>query len=94
MLSGHRGFVFDVREGQLQGRLNRWMGHYVLHPPLPSVGVVTARKGFASPLRALDWLSLDSKAVLSPLDLAVVACSYKTSCAMGLLRANFRICLR
>ena len=47
---------FDVREGQR--RLNRWMGHYVLHPPLPSVGVVPARKGFASPLRALDWLPL------------------------------------
>ena len=62
--------------------------------PFAKGGVVTARKGFASPLRALDWLSLDSKAVLSPLDLAVVACLYKTSCAMGLLRANFRISLR
>ncbi|MWT90631.1 hypothetical protein GP954_36930, partial [Escherichia coli] len=38
---------FDVREGQLQGRLNRWMAHFVHHPPLPSVGVGAARQGYA-----------------------------------------------
>lgn len=43
---------FDVREGQLQGRLNRWMAHFVHLPPLPSVGVVTARQGFASAAKA------------------------------------------
>lgn len=29
-----------------------------LLPPLPSVGVVSARQGFATPLRAPDWLPL------------------------------------
>lgn len=51
VLSGCLGLVFDVREGQLQGRLNRWMGHYVLHPPLPSVGSLQAVKSrYASAL--------------------------------------------
>lgn len=51
VLSGSLGLAFDVREDQLQGRLNRWMGHYVHHPPLPSVGSLQAVKSrYASAL--------------------------------------------
>ncbi|MWT91626.1 hypothetical protein GP954_42405, partial [Escherichia coli] len=38
---------FDVREGQLQGGLKRWIAHFVYHPPFATVGVVVPRQGYA-----------------------------------------------
>ena len=42
---------FDVREGQRQRRLNRWLRSLRSQPPLPG-GVVTARQGFAGAANA------------------------------------------